>query len=349
MFLNPIITADRFPLFHQLALGDIMVEGQMIPRIYVENINSDMTQLIDPSQISNIQTYEHRYVNANGVDVVIKGSYDDVTSVTDTLTANPPIKYPVNGSVVSLPKDIIKQKPRIQIGQIDKGDFIDIVSGSKIYSGSGIVLMVYDASKPEKGYKFIMFRDSKTKMYSETGGKIDKPHQSTPIDMDLLFNNASRETMEESINLFNIKSQTPHYLDIESTTDDTYYRVYLYLLNMPDFDKLPKLFEENKKYIYENPIMHFKDSYREVDNLILLDYDKFIEKLVKYGASAKIISRIIFQISLGEFVYVRGRTINTINSLNTNEILDKIITSGPINIVTLNPRMGTKIFNEIVI
>jgi hypothetical protein len=53
---QPIITTDTFPVLHQLALGDIMVNGQLIPQFYAQNQNSGLprilTQDIDPANVT---------------------------------------------------------------------------------------------------------------------------------------------------------------------------------------------------------------------------------------------------------------------------------------------------------
>lgn len=335
-FMTPIITQEEFPFVYQLITPSVQES-------YSYSLPSTMLPSVDPAYVTGPQKYEYRYVNDNGIDVVIRGTYVDVMSTVDVLTMHQPIKKPCD----ELQKDgsniIKKLQPKIQ--KINKGDFSYLNINGKIYSGSGIMIMIVESGDPN--VKFVMFRDSKTKLYQETGGKIDKIPRNAVINEDTLFDNAAKETLEESVKLFDVKTKSKYFVDVESTTDNTFYRVYLYLLEINDIKRLPALYAENRHVMLEKYPEGYTESFMETDKLDLIDYIKFMKQHDYYDMDAKNISKGIFQGLYGESINVRGRTINAISQLKIHNVFQTIMSDNAVTKVAIKKTPST--INTIIV
>lgn len=176
----PIITYDLFPSLHTLELVPIGVE--YLDTSFYGLPPSQLNIAVDPKYVTGPQKYEHRYVNNNGIDIVLRGSYNDIMSALDVLNTYPPLKKDCDEETkyVDL-TDTVKESEK-RVGIMDYGKFINVKIDDKVFSGSGCVIMAIQKGKSislNNSY-FVLFRDAKTGQYHDAGGKIDKPKAGSP-------------------------------------------------------------------------------------------------------------------------------------------------------------------------
>jgi hypothetical protein len=333
--VSPIIVQDQFP---NLFLLDS--QEDLYDPLSVINTNYGLPPLrsyVDPAAntlfVSGPQKYESRYKNDNGIDIVIRGTYNDVMSTLDVLNKYQPLKKECDESGTTVKKRFPlygpgssnnpsgatpPNVPTVGIDRIGKYAIIE-VDGKK-YSGSGSVIFVLNQGETIDELKVVLFKNTGNSMYQETGGKIDYPTNTNDLGK-LLFNSAKRETDEESLKLLSLSTESQHFVDIKSGNDDTFYRVYVYLLST-DVNKLSDMYEENKSTI--NSSSGYNESYRETDALGLFNYttfEKVISNLRGYGINApfKNISTVD-----NKQVMVSGRTIKAIASIINQKIISNI-------------------------
>lgn len=349
-----IITKDMFPNLYALETP-IVPDDVIYDDLYSYGLPSTLTPSVDPKYVTGPQKYEYRYVNNNGIDVIIRGTYDDVMSSVDVLNTYPPLKrdctqtgkreyVPLFGPG-SRPGPV--NVPFVGIKQI--GRHIHVSMDNKTYSGSGSIIMVVQKNRPFLEAKFVLFRDSKNKEYQETGGRIDHTASGTQIDKSILFNTAVKETEEESMKLFKLVHETDNFVDFTSNINNTSYRLYLYLIVLDDIRQLPHMYDVNRGVIVTQYASNFNESYRETDNLVLFDYVTFMEKLNSYGVQGNAISAGTFQTVDGSLVKVRGRTLRGIAELRDAGVLDDVVANKKSSSASITSASGTNLFNEISI
>lgn len=387
MIVNPsiiipqVITQDLFPTVYAFEVPTMNVNDMYSE--YYDTLNFGLprtiTQYVDPavnvSTITGPQKYEHKYVNSNGVDVVIRGTYNDVMATVDVLNAYPPIKKNCSNSDANAntnkkqyfelygpgsgpePTTMLPKSVGVtSASTLNDVNHINIKMDGKIYSGSGSLIMVAEQGKPMTDAKFILFRDTNG-FFQDLGGKIDKPSSNTPINKDILFNNAKKETAEESMKLFNITCESTIYVDVESTIDNTFYRVYLYLFVMNNINQLASLYDANRMQILTNFPHNYNESYKETNMLDLFDYNTFMNKLPTYNPMLYNTSSGVFQTVSGQQVNVRGRTIKVIAKLQSENKFLELINNNKItksSLVTAantatNTSTNTTLFNTITL
>jgi hypothetical protein len=347
-----IITQDIFPAIHS-----INVPGQMINNSYdtfpfpykYNDMPNTLTQGIDPQYQSIPQRYEYRYTNPNNIDVIIRGTYDDVMSVIDVLKVYPPKKTDCDGRNKRF--DIFSNIPSRSSTVPDfalqySGKYLLIRIADKIYSGTGSLIMVVQKGKPLTDAGFVLFKDVKSNQYQDLGGKIDKPSKPIEnIDKTILFENAAKETIEESMKLFVLNTVSDVWTDIEAEDTNTFYRIYLYVFEMDDPSNLATYYDQNKMNILATYPANYDESYRETDKLDLFDYQSFIKKLQNYGMGVTNISVGTFQTVAGRQVSVRGRTMKGIAQFYRDGAFTRIKPS----VATIRPAVATTDSNVITI
>lgn len=308
--------------------------------------DTGLAEYIDPSNPSTPpKLYEHRYSNDQGVDIIIRGSYNDVTSAVNILNTYPPQKikgFPefdlLSGNLLDGSSDPGSGSGSGQgIGIQNKGKHLLVKINGKVYSGSGSLILVIQKNQPItlENVKIVLFRDVKTSQYLDLGGRIDNPALNKSslmptIDNKILFNNSKKETLEESMCLFNIdnsNSETENYLDIESQVNNVYYRIHLYIIQVDDVNLLSVLYNENKLKIMEkySSVYKHNESYRETDDLKLFNFSTFINKLRSYGVETANISNGVFNSTNGSSHNVGGRAMEIISKLDSEGIFSKAI------------------------
>jgi len=287
--------------------------GEMVPDIYADlgypytGVPSFLKPYVDPAgYITGPQKYEYRYQNQNGIDVVVRGTYDHIMSIIDVLNTYPPrVRDTGRNNDGTQYLDIFDLKSKgpsrpksvPSVGITTKGDFIYAKVDRKTFSGSGTLLIVLGKDKKIDNAKIILFRGRKdSREYAELGGRLDKLKSGEIADENILFNNAKRESLEESMRLFNISKQSDSYVDIESM--GTYYRVYIYAFVFEDHTLLQQYYNNNKNVVYREHSSSFSDVNRETDNLELFDYNAFIgtdsnNKRTDVGGNVKVKDRTI--------------------------------------------------------
>lgn len=351
--LPQVITRDLYPNLFLVDVPGHVTESVIDPSLdtypYPYQYN-DMPVLqygIDPKYVTAPQKHEYRYVNNNGVDVVIRGTYGDVMSAVDVLRAYPPKKRDCayKSQRFDLRGNISTQASTVpDVGVQTKGEQLWVKINDKVYSGSGSLIMVVQSGRPLNEAKFLLFRDSKNSLYQDLGGRIDMPNNS--IDKTILFKNAAKESEEESMLLIKLITESPFYVDIESQESNTYYRVYLYMFETNNVSQLPNLFEQNKLEILGDYAKSFNESYREMNKLDLFDYQTFINRLSKYNVSIANVSSGVFQTIDGTNVNVRGRAMRVIAKMVDEHIFNKIMINRP-NPISINMKDTNNLFNSI--
>jgi hypothetical protein len=338
-----IITSDLFPHIYALDTPDAIIDERfdLYPNVYTDyGLPSILTPSIDPAYITGPQKYEYKYKNENGVEVVIRGTYNDVMSSVDVLNTYPPLKkecdtpkkkyFPIYGPG-SNPTPAPTNVPAI--GTKKDGQYIHLDMGGKIYSGSGSLILVVQNGDPLDAAKIILFMDPKTKQYQETGGRIDLPAANTKIDADTLFKNAAKETSEESAMLFSLSNQSQNVADVSSTLDNTVYRVYVYLIKLNNINNLSAVYDKNKRIIRGYPA-YFDESYTETSDLKLFDLKTFVAKLQSRTFGGTSNAPEYFQDTNGTQRLVRLRTMNVIANINSNNLFNDIIRNNKVSSVT---------------
>jgi hypothetical protein len=330
--LTPITGLTTLPAVIEYDLFPEVVYGDMVPDIYADfgypytGVPSFLKPYVDPAgYISGPQKYEYRYQNQNGIDVVVRGTYDHIMSIIDVLNTYPP-RIRDTGRDTGRDKDETQyldildlkskgpSRPKSvpSVGIITKGDFIHAKVGGITFSGSGTLLIVLGGDKNISNAKIILFRSKKDpKEYAELGGRLDKLKSGENADENILFNNAKRESLEESMRLFNISKQSDSYVDIESM--GTYYRVYIYAFVSEDHTSLQKYYNYNKNVVYREHSPSFSDVNRETDDLQLFDYNAFIGTNSVYKKTDG-----------GGNLKVKDRTINVLAAISKSDMANII-------------------------
>jgi len=348
-----IITQYLFPNIYSLEVPEMSYANtyDVVPGVYsYSGLPATMTASIDPRYVTGPQKYEYKYKNQQGVEVVLRGTYNDVMSAIDVLNTYPPTKRACTDTgkkyvpLYGPDPNAQKQTPTVPtVGQIKQGNYVHIQIDNKTYSGSGAVIMVVEKSAPSISAKFVLFKGSKDNQYQETGGKIDISIANNT--QDTIFKNAKKETQEESANLFDLDKESPHFVDIESTTDNTYYRVYLYIFQMTNSANLKNLYNENHQFAMTYQSQYPKD-FMETDDIDLFDYSAFMRTLKQYNP-------LTFDTKSGQFqtalsftpVSVRGRTMKAIATMNNAGLFTKAMSETLKEYTPSKP--GSGIFNVI--
>lgn len=353
-----IISQNLFPYVYAADVPDMIIDetSQIYPGVYsYYGLPNVLTASVDPKYVTGPQKYEYRYTNQNGVDVVVRGTYNNVMSAVDVLNTYPPklrecdktgdreyfdLYGPGSGT-----KKSTANVPTVGIQ--DKGSYILVKMNNKTYSGSGSLIMVVENGQPLTSAKFVLFRDAKTGQYEDLGGKIDRPSSGVNIDKDILFNNSKKESSEESMKLISLIKESPIFVDIESTSDNTYYRVYVYMFVMNNTSQLPALYDSNKAQILVNFPGNYTSADKETDRLGLFDYQTFIKKLGSYSVPKYDVAEGIFQASSGSMEKVNGRVMKVIAQLSTDNVLNDMISNKKLNVASISSASGTVLFNTI--
>ena len=355
-----IITHNLFPhVFGADAPNVIFDEmSEIYPGVYsYYGLPNILTASIDPNYVTGPQKYEYRYVNQNGVDVVVRGTYNNVMSTVDVLNTYPPVprtndKQSDDGYVDLYGPGSVSKKPNANVptvGVQDRGSYILVTMNNKTYSGSGSLIMVVETGQPLISAKFVLFRDAKTRQYKDLGGNIDRPSQGVNIDKDILFNNSKKESGEESMKLFSLTKESPSFVDIESTSDNTYYRVYVYIFEMTNISHLATHYDSNKTQILTNFAKNFTSADRETDNLGLFDYRTFMKKLGTLSVLNHNVAEGTFQTTTGSMEKVGGRTMKVIAQLSANNTLNDMINNKKLSVASLTPTSGAIVFNTVTL
>jgi len=308
-----VISHDLFPNIYNLnRMPDVTFEDSLdlYPNLMYNGYGfpNQLTPSVDPFAITGPQKYEYRYTNTNGIDVVLRGTYNDVMSCVSVLNTNPPMKRDCANSKESEFVDLYGN-PVDTIGS-DKNHIIARI-GDKTFSGSGILILLSNNSNTS--LNFVLFRDVNRRHYTDLGGMIDKPKNDIKINEDYLFQNASKEADEESMHLFNIKTKSPHFVDIKSDKDNTYYRAFVYniIMNDGDVNDIRKLYLANHKMVINGPFTQPSEN-RETDDVAMFDFNRSISS-IKNGSKT-------FQNNDGRMEYIADRTVKCMQSLNSNNI-----------------------------
>lgn len=134
---------------------------------------------------------------------------------------------------------------------------------NKQYSSSGLLLI----EEFDNEYYVILFRNSRTNIYSDLGGRIDKDdlNSSNP-----LLTAALREAKEESLNLVNFENMNNKLINkiykyglyVDNKFDKYYYRCFC--LTIPAFVINRDHYKKNHKIIFNSDLPRF---WKETDRI----------------------------------------------------------------------------------
>lgn len=266
---------------------------------------------------STTDLVKHRY-KKNNIDVVIAGTYNDVTSILHVLNKTVPVKITKDFSYFNdKSSEVSTVSTNFEYIPVDD-KHIHVKIDNKTYSGSGVLLIVKNKNN-NKNY-FALFKSTLTHKYDDLGGKIDRKF----IDNEkVLSENSIKEALEESIELCDIKTETDKYVDIHSNINDTYYRVYLYKLEDTS-NNINKLMEKYNDNMVLSRTKLLSDDYHETNDMQLFDTELFKYKLDKIYYDD--IPKGTFLNYKRDPVNVNGRVIKVIKTLfNTTGLYDSIM------------------------
>lgn len=272
--------------------------------------------------------YKYDYANRNGVNVSITGSFEDVVLTKAILEQTNPQKVNVEEAKQMMDRHTIKilADPNVsnkfkqkQIGVQYNKDHAILESDSILYSGSGSLLIF---NFPEGTY-LALFRSSETKQYDDLGGKIDSKINFKQDLNDILFENAKKETLEESAKLFLLENRTKNYVDINSDKSNSIYRSYIYHLK-PEQELTTRnmkiAFQKKLQDVYAD--LSSKPDYKETDDIEFFDLYHFEEELKDFNPN---VSHAVLPTITGRLVRVRGRVLRVLHRfLNRPEQLVKL-------------------------
>lgn len=358
VIIPQIITQDLFPNIYSLDVPEAIYDDmyELIPSVYQFGLPNVLTQSIDPAFITGPQKYEYKYTNTNGVEVVLRGTYNDVKSAIDVLNTYPPAKkdctkddkkkyFDLYGPGSYKPTNV----PTVPtVGASNNGKYIYLHMDGKTFSGSGSLILVIEQGSPVNldNAKIVLFGD-KNNLFQDLGGRIDKTNSA--VDKNTLFNNANKETKEESMNLFSLASESPVFIDVESNKDNTFYRVYLYICYFTGINQLSNLYDENKTQILTNYSYNFDESYKETNKLALFHYKDFITQLTSYNPTSYSTSIGSFRTINGDNVNIRGRTMKVISKFKSEGKFDDVVNNNKVSNANLVKRSKSIIFNTITL
>jgi hypothetical protein len=350
-----VITEDLFPMMYQYqpSTSDVIIDDKLAalyPDVYLEyGLPATLTPSIDPRYVTGPQKYEYKYSNSNGVEVTLRGTYNSVMSTVDVLKAYPPLLkdfkkieegsgnccegrelFDVFGEGSLARKKSATESSVPGVGIETKGEYVAIkLPNGKIYTESGVLIFVVgntSQSNPLDSAKLVLFKNT-NEDYAEFGGKIKQkllvPGKETTEE--ILFTNAKNEIMEKSSNLLIVNNPSPIFIDIE-LTDNTYYRVFVYVFAMNNASVLSEHYNYDRSTVLQN-IFGYQQFYPEGGKLKLFDYKQIINKLNMFASTPVIYNRTSFVDNEGNSKWVSGRTLKLITQLKDNsnfkDIMDK--------------------------
>ena len=345
--LPNIITQDLFPYVYNIGnLSDNSIaifdeNYDTFPFPYKYNpLPNTVQYYYNPMCIDEEKKIYEQIYSRNNIHVNIQGSYEDLKSVFAILNTYIPIKSGQTNQtnhLIPLASNTLNMQ---KIGVIrSDDDKILIKMNDKLYSGSGICFMVIGKTKTLYDSQFVLFHDVKNNQYSELGGKIDKQN----IDDNILFNNATKEASEESFNLFNVTIESKYFIDIESETSKTYYRVYLCAFEC-DIDIIKNHYMNNKFELINDQSINNNPALYETDNIAFFNYKIFSDKLNYYDSNMYYRSNGYFTTINGELLNVRGRTMRAISSLIQNNIIDNMFLESKFNKINITKKNNVTSF-----
>jgi hypothetical protein len=342
---SAIITNDLFPFVYNMeSPGPIDPIIQVYPDVYkYYGLPHGVQPWVDPAHISGPQKYEYRYTNQSGIDVVLRGAYESVMGVVDVLNTYPPkclgnyndkanesAMIDIFGRDPDDPDDPGDRYPSTvpKVGvKINANNSINIImNNGKTYSGSGSIILVIqknDIRSIATRTKIVLFKNQKKQKYEEPGGMIDKSFEKT-ADENTLFENAKKETREETRDLIIITKPSKQYIEIESI-GNTWYRVYVYMMVVDDIDDIGDKYNFNRQKIDENfTTSRYSHDFKETSNLEFFDFKTFVTRLNNnYGTVPSFNTDGKFTpIEGGLPLTVSGRAMRIIGKGNVDNIFD---------------------------
>jgi hypothetical protein len=187
----------------------------------------------------------------------------------------------------------------------------------KEYSGSGTTIFL----KKDDKYYLVLIKELKTDLWEAFGGKIDKDKDGNELD---IFENAIKETFEESRGFFKIKLEddtTINSVDV-ITPEKQYYKNYIIVI---DYNNN---FDEIKEFFIDSIVSYIVDTEDEEDNeKIKSFYETGDINFVDYQKLQEMIKREQNKcISLNGNIKIGNRTIEVLREIiKKNILLDDLI------------------------
>lgn len=280
----------------------------------------------------------------NGVNITLRGDEPSIRAAINVLRTYPP-KGPVYltddgkenfidlSSLICSTSDSKSVPPVGMIKKSPNDSHITVIMNDKQkFSGSGSLLLLanQDLAKPFDYTKIFipLFRDVNTGYYASLGGRIDEPDGSNEKDLTLniLYNNARRESREESAGLIQIDSdkQTDdlkrQYIDIDSpkTLDSQHnkYRSYIYYVRIPNairWGDFKKMYVQNASKIRRDS--NFDSSYHETNDVEFISLARLIIRTSEIIGNSNVVDFATYMTESGIPIRVRDRTVKILAKL----------------------------------
>jgi hypothetical protein len=275
--------------------------------------------------------------NVNGVRVKIRGDEPSIRSIINVLNTYPPraptrINDEGNEEFIDLNllgcdeegKDV--DAPAVGMEKLSATDphIAAIMKNGDKFSGSGTLMLVTDSNTPTLDTIYVpLYRDTTSGHYSSLGGRIDMPDGSADkeLTLNILYNNARRETREESADLIHLSSDgrtddtSRQYVDIDAGTSPHKYRAYIYYLRLPiDNTRFKTIYNENAVNARN---MNFGASYLETDDVVFLSLSNLIARTSEIANTSSISTLEYgnYLTNAGMPIKIRGRTVRVLHAL----------------------------------
>lgn len=306
----------------------------------LEARSSNLNQFPYATRPVSYRQIVNRTYDINGVKITLRGDEPSIRAALNVLRTYPP-KGPVyltddgKENFLDLSNFICPDSTSVPPVGYEKNrpndSIITIIMPDKQkFNGSGSLLLVTDRDlvAPIDYTKIFipLFRDVESGNYASLGGRIDEPDGSSDkeLSLNILYNNARRESREESADLIQISSDnqlndsTRQFIDIDSLEPSILYRSYIRYVKISatlSLDKFKTMYVQNSSKVRRDA--NFGPAYLETDNLELLSVASLMTRTLEIMRTTDV-SKLDYEYYMTNTsmpIKVRGRTIRVLAKL----------------------------------
>jgi hypothetical protein len=306
-----------------------------------------------PTGTINQTTRITNYYNSNGVTVEITGTVENVKKAIGLLniandmpqgtsqSAQQPQDevYPIGTPIEEIlahrrAKGLVNTNPivngkewKLVSNPLNLSKFLlTTPNTSKPFSGSGVMIIEKNGNNPY----VLLVRTLKRGTYEDLGGELDV----NIANQNTLKDNASKEALEESQNLFvlntidlerQVGGKTP-YIDIPDQQNNSLYRCYILVVDGTNGYDIPQFYNQNK-IMTANRMGYQRDDWRES-----VEMRRFSLQQMTPVLNANTSGGINFNDITNVSCTIRDRTANCLRVLVSNKDLFNTLYSNPVNV-----------------